>query len=667
MKLFIKSSIFLSMVLIQTVHGQLKSSSITPLPGDTTLPSASTQLSHIAANEKETFPYRVEDYFLKPQVSEFELSPNGEFISFRQKDTNGKRDLYVKNVKTGSVQKILTEKKELIRQYFWVNNNRLIYLQDKGGDENYHLFAVNKDGSAQKELTPFPKVKVSDIHKIKDDANLLIITMNLTDPEIFEPYKLNIITGKIQNLYKNMKKNPASDFNFDKNGILRAYTSTVNDTQHQLFYKAPKDKKFRLINTVSWKDQFTILNFDYTDLSGNKVYVRSNIGRDKSAILLYDMKQNKIIKTLFENEKFDVDELKFSKKRKNTIDYYSFNGEKNNITPASDYFKTLYQKFSSTFKDKQISIVSVTDQEDKYLLSISSDRLYQTYHLYDVAKDKFELVKDVMPHLKEADMAKMLPIHFTTRDGLTIYGYLTLPNRASSNQPVPLIVNPHGGPYGERDKWSFNPETQLFASRGYATLQINYRGSGGYGKKLLLKGSKQIGRNMLNDLEDGIAFVLKQGLINKDKIAIYGASYGGLATLGSLVKTPDLYKCAVDYVGVSNLFTFINSFPPYWKPLLKQFYEQWYNPENPEEKRIMTEISPALNIDKIKTPLFIVQGANDPRVNINESDQMVKQLRSKGFDIPYMVRYNEGHGFHHEENRVVLYQTMLGFFAKHLK
>ena len=272
-----------------------------------------------------------------------------------------------------------------------------------------------------------------------------------------------------------------------------------------------------------------------------------------------------------------------------------------------------------------------------------------------------------MPQLREADMANMLPIHFQTRDGLTIYGYLTLPNSTSKENPVPMIVNPHGGPYGIRDRWKFNSEAQLFASRGYATLQINYRGSGGYGKNYLLKGSKQIGRNMLNDLEDGVAFVLKQGLINKDKIAIYGASYGGLATLGSLVKTPDLYKCAVDYVGVSNLFTFVNSFPPYWKPLLKQFYEQWYNPENPEEHQIMTAVSPALNVDKIKTPLFIIQGANDPRVNINESDQVVKQLRAKGLETPYMVRYNEGHGFHHEENEIALYQTMLGFFAKHLK
>ncbi|MFT5149745.1 MAG: dipeptidyl aminopeptidase/acylaminoacyl peptidase, partial [Flavobacteriales bacterium] len=215
--------------------------------------------------------------------------------------------------------------------------------------------------------------------------------------------------------------------------------------------------------------------------------------------------------------------------------------------------------------------------------------------------------------------------------------------------------------------WGFNSETQLFASRGYATLQVNYRGSGGYGKKFSMAGNKQIGRNMLNDLEDAVAYVKTLNMIDDDKIAIYGASYGGLATLGSLVKTPDLYTCGIDYVGVSNLFTFFKSFPPYWKPYLGQVYEQWYDENSPEDQEIMKAVSPALNVDKITKPLFVVQGANDPRVNIDESDQVVENLRQRGFDVPYMVKYDEGHGFGHEENRIELYQSMMGFFAKHLK
>ena len=243
---------------------------------------------------------------------------------------------------------------------------------------------------------------------------------------------------------------------------------------------------------------------------------------------------------------------------------------------------------------------------------VSSDKLYGTYYTYDVKEDTFQEVMNLMPQLKPEDMAEMRPITFTSRDGLTLYGYLTVPQEAKDGQKVPLIVNPHGGPYGPRDEWGFNPESQLFASRGYATLQVNYRGSGGYGKSFYLAGSKQIGRKMLDDLEDGVAYVKSLGLVDENRIAIYGGSYGGLATLGSLVKTPDLYTCGVDYVGVSNLFTFYKSFPPYWKPYLEQIYEQWYDERDPEEKKIIQAVSPALNVDKIKKPLTGHPGSQRP-------------------------------------------------------
>jgi dipeptidyl aminopeptidase/acylaminoacyl peptidase len=326
----------------------------------------------------------------------------------------------------------------------------------------------------------------------------------------------------------------------------------------------------------------------------------------------------------------------------------------------------LHKKFTEEFGAYDFDIVSKTDEEDKFLIYVTSDKLYGVYYLYDGVKNEFKEIFNLMPSLNPDDMAEMRPLKFTSRDGLTIYGYITIPKQAENNK-VALIVNPHGGPYGPRDYWGFNPETQLFASRGYATLQVNYRGSGGFGKEFYLAGNKQIGRKMLNDLEDAVTYVKTLNLMDDEKIAIYGGSYGGLATLGSLVKTPDLYKCGVDYVGVSNLFTFFKSFPTYWKPYLGQVYEQWYDANSVEDQEIMKQVSPALNVDKITKPVFVIQGANDPRVNIDESDQIVKNLRDKGFDTPYMVKYNEGHGFGHEENRLELYSAMMGFFAKHLK
>ena len=272
-----------------------------------------------------------------------------------------------------------------------------------------------------------------------------------------------------------------------------------------------------------------------------------------------------------------------------------------------------------------------------------------------------------MPQLVEKDMAEMRPITFTSRDGKTIHGYITLPKEALNGEKVPVIVNPHGGPQGIRDSWGFNPEAQLFASRGYATLQVNFRISGGYGKEFLESGFKEIGRKAMDDVEDGLQYVVTQGWVDKDNAAIYGGSHGGYAVLRGLTKTPDLYACGVDYVGVSNLFTFMNTIPPYWKPYLKIIKEIWYDESIPEEKIIMEEVSPVYQIDKIKKPLFVVQGANDPRVNIDESDQIVSALRDKGYDVPYMVKYDEGHGYGKEENRIDLYKAMMGFYAKHLK
>ena len=272
-----------------------------------------------------------------------------------------------------------------------------------------------------------------------------------------------------------------------------------------------------------------------------------------------------------------------------------------------------------------------------------------------------------MPQLKEEDMAEMRPITFKSRDGLDLHGYITLPKAALEGKKVPLIVNPHGGPQGIRDSWGFNPECQLFASRGYAGLQVNFRISGGYGKSFLRSGFKQVGRKVMDDVEDGVQYVLSQGWIDPSKIAIYGGSHGGYASLMGLIKTPDLYACGVDYVGVSNIFTLFASIPEYWKPYLDQMKEIWYDIDDPKEAEIARSVSPVYQVDKIKKPLLVVQGANDPRVNINESDQIVAELRSKGFSVPYLVKYNEGHGFHHEENSMEMYRVTLGFLGRWLR
>ena len=637
-------------------------------PGDTTLVSTEEQLQQlINASANSNSKYKVEDYFARPKTSSFQLSPNGKYLSYMEKDDVNKRHVMIKDVVTGEVVRAIEEKDELIRGYGWINDARLVYVMDKGGDENYHIFAVNIDGSNSVDLTPYEGVKASILNTLKEQKDYIIVSMNKDNKQVFEPYKVNVNTGEAVKLFTNEDPaNSIQDYDFDKDGNLRGYSKLLNGVNQQYFYKVNGADTFDLFNTTKWDDTFSILSFNYASNNPDEAYVLTNLDSDKTRIVLYDFKTKKIVKEIYSNKEYDASVFGLSRNRNYEIDYLGYEGDKVVIEPVSDFFKVIYNNLNKQFPDYQFSIVGKTDNEDRYLVIVDSDRLYGKYYSYDTKTGKAELLYDLMPQLNENDMAIMKPITFKSRDGLTIYGYITLPKAALEGKKVPLIVNPHGGPQGIRDSWGFNPEAQLFASRGYATLQVNFRISGGYGKEFLRAGFKQIGRKAMDDVEDGVKYVVDQGWVDPDNIAIYGASHGGYATLMGLIKTPELYKAGVDYVGVSNIYTFFESFPEYWKPYKEMVKEIWYDLDNPEEAAIAKEVSPVFQLDKIQAPLFVVQGANDPRVKIAESDQVVKALRAKGVDVPYMVKYDEGHGFAKEENSIEFYKAMIGFFDKHL-
>jgi dipeptidyl aminopeptidase/acylaminoacyl peptidase len=639
------------------------------LPGNTSLPSSEQELTALMAFDKGNFKYKVEDYWARPKASSFSLSPNGKYMSYREKeDGTTKNHVYVKNIATGKTQRIIEEKDELIRNYGWINDDRLVYVMDNGGNENYHIFATNIDGTNTLDLTPFDGITADILNDLKDQKDYIIISMNKNNKQVFEPYKLNVVTGEMEQLFENTDvTNPIQGYDFDKDGKLRAYTQLVNGLEMYLYYKDLSIGEFHLVKKMKWDDTFGIVDFNYTSVNKDEAYVVTNLDSDKARIVLYDFKNDKIIKEVFSNPDYDASVMSRSRKRNYEIDYFAYEGDKSIIIPVSDFYKDFYQRMEKEFPGKEFYIVDHDDDENTFLFLVNSDKLYGTYYQYDAKTKKFTLLYDLMPQLKEEDMAEMRPITFKSRDGLTLHGYITLPKATLEGKKVPLVVNPHGGPQGIRDSWGFNPETQLFASRGYATLQVNFRISGGYGKEFLRAGFKQVGRKVMDDVEDGVKYAIEQGWVDKDKIAIYGGSHGGYATLMGLVKTPDLYTCGVDYVGISSIFTFFDSFPEYWKPMKELVKEIWYDIDDPAEAEIAKEVSPIYQIDKITKPLFVIQGANDPRVNINESDQIVVKLREKGFATPYLVKYNEGHGFGHEENRMELYKCILGFLAEYLK
>ncbi len=637
------------------------------LPGNPELPSSDEELSTIAALENGEFKYTVEDYFAKPKASSFKFSPKGSYLSYKEKDEKLKNHVYVQNIETGEVKRVIEEKEELIRGYGWANDTRLLYIMDKGGDENYHLFAVDLDGSNEIELTPFEGVKVDILNPLKEDKDHVIIGMNKNNPSVFEPYKLNIVNGEYTQLYENKDMyNPISGYIFDKDGALRGFSKMRDGVENDLYY-AKDEGNFEKIKELNWKETFGIMGFNYASENPHEAYVVSNLESDKVGIYLYDLKEGKTIKKLFSHPDYDVSNLSVSRHRGYELDCFAYEGEKQQVVPVSEYYKALHEKITKKFPGYNYYITDHTDNESKYLIFIQSDKLYGKYFAYDPSLDKFSEVYDLMPQLKEEDMAVMMPISFVSRDGKNLNGYFTMPKGTKLGEKVPVIVNPHGGPQGIRDSWGFNPEAQLFASRGYATLHVNFRISGGYGKEFLQCGFKEIGRKAMDDVEDGLQYVIEEGWVDPEKAAIYGGSHGGYAVLRGLTKTPDLYACGVDYVGISNVFTFMKSIPAYWQPYMKIIKEIWYDEDIPEEKIIMEEVSPVFHIDKIKKPLLVIQGANDPRVNINEADQIVEALRGKGIDVPYMVKYDEGHGFYKEENKLAFYRTMMGFLAKHLR
>ncbi|WP_235915046.1 S9 family peptidase [Flagellimonas ochracea] len=636
------------------------------LPGNPSLVSSDEELKALAALDAGDYRYTVEDYFANPKAITFRFSPDGKYISYRESNEKGKRNIYVKNLSTGEAIMAIEEKDELVRAYGWLNNERLYFSMDKGGNENYHIYAVDIDGKNQKDLTPFDGVRAQFTELLRDDKDHIIVSMNKNNPQVFEPYKVNHQTGELKQLYANDDpNNPIFGYNFDKDGTLKSFTKIRDGVEQDIYYE-DGNGGYKLLKSLNWKDNFVIADFNYATEYPHDAYVVSNLESDKAEVLLYDLKEDRMIERVFANDQYDVQGMGLSRTRNYEIDYFSYEGEKSIVVPMSDAYKALDAKMKELLPGKQYQVLDATEDENLYMLYVSSDRIYGVYYAYNVAKDELNELYNTMPHLKEEDMAEMRPITFKSRDGIMLHGYITLPKAALAGEKVPVVVNPHGGPQGIRDSWGFNPEAQLFASRGYATLQVNFRISGGYGREFLESGFKQIGRKAMDDVEDGLQYVIDQGWVDPDKAAIYGGSHGGYAVLRGLTKTPDLYACGVDYVGVSNIFTFMKTIPPYWKPYLKIIKEIWYDEDVAEEKSIMEEVSPVYNVDKIKKPLFVVQGANDPRVNIDESDQIVSALREKGFDVPYMVKYDEGHGFGKEENRLELYKAMMGFYAKHL-
>ena len=593
------------------------------------------------------------DFFRNPEKSGFQISPDGNSIAFMQPYHN-RMNVFIQPRAGGAVVRITGETERDVAGYFWKGSSRIVYRKDFKGDENYHLVAVDADGKNLVDLTPFDKVRAGIIDDLYDNDDAMIIALNKRNPEVFDAYRVDLNSKELTLVAENPGN--VTDWSTDHAGCIRLATATDGVTT-TILYRPDESAPFNTVITTSFKEQIQPLFFDFDD---RLLYAASNIGRDRAAIVRLDPATAKEESLIFEHPEVDVAGLAWSRKRKvyTEAQFVTWKLERHFFDAE---VQSIFAELKKLLPGYEIDLQSSNRDENIFVVAAWSDRTQGVRYLYEAATKKLTRLAEIAPWLDENQLAEMKPISYRARDGLVIHGYLTLPRGGGRN--LPLIVHPHGGPWA-RDVWGYNPEVQFLANRGYAVLQMNFRGSTGYGRKFWEASFKQWGKTMQADISDGVKFAVDEGIADPKRIAIYGGSYGGYAVLAGLAFTPELYACGIDYVGVANLFTFLKTIPPYWKPMLDMFYEMVGNPET--DKALLTEASPVLHAGNIRAPLLIAQGAQDPRVNVDESNQMVAALKKHGIEVEYIVKDNEGHGFANEENRFEFYEAMERFLEKHL-
>jgi dipeptidyl aminopeptidase/acylaminoacyl peptidase len=596
----------------------------------------------------------LEDFFRKPEKADLQLSPSGKYLAFKS-PFQRRMNIFVQDIDTGKAFRVTASTGRDIGGYLWANDDRLIFAQDTGGDENHRLYSIRRDGTDRIELTPFEGVQCSIVDDLEDVEDEILIQMNRRDPNVFDVFRMDVTSGKMTLI----AENPGNILRWmtDHDGKLRL-ASTTDGVNTSILYREKEEDAWSTVATYNFRESAVPLFFTFDNRS---IYVSSNIGRDKAAIFEYDLESGKEGTLVFEHPDVDVTDLLHSRKQKK-ITGVAFETDRLGYHFFDDRRKKIQGFLDEKLPGYENRLVSHSRDESIFVVHSGSDRTFGGYYLLETAEMTLSHLFDATPWLREENLAEMRPITYPSRDGWIIHGYLTLPVSMDPTN-LPLLIHPHGGPWF-RDSWGYNPEVQFLANRGMAVLQMNFRGSTGYGKKFWEAGFRQWGLAMQDDITDAVQWATDEGIADPKRIAISGGSYGGYAALSALTGTPDIYACGISYVGISNLFTWIAAIPPYWTPYLDMMYEMVGHPERDEER--FRETSPYFNADKIQVPLLVAQGANDPRVRKEESDQIVDALRKRGIAVEYIVKENEGHGFLNEENQFDFYRAMESFLSSHI-
>jgi dipeptidyl aminopeptidase/acylaminoacyl peptidase len=596
-------------------------------------------------------------FFGNPVRTTPRLSPDGTRIAYLAPSEKGVLNVWVKTLGKDDDRMITRDEVRGIRTHLWAEDGRhVLYQQDVGGNENFHVYAVDLEGGEARDLTPHDGVRATNLLLDRNHPNEMLVGLNLRDRKLFDMYRVDLTTG--QSTLDTENPGDVADWSADAHFVIRAAT-VQSQKDGSTTVRVRDDAASPWRDLVSWpaEENGAFVGFS---ADGRTAYATSSIGSDVTRLVSLDVADGHETGVLASDPRCDVGSIVVNDgtRRVEAAQLNYLRTEWKVVDPAvAEDFKALAAVHAG-----ELGLVSRDDADRTWIVAYNVDNGPTAFYAWDRGAKKATLLFVNRPALEGLALASEKPVVIKARDGLALPSYLTLPVGVPGKN-LPMVLYVHGGPWG-RDTWGFDGTAQWLANRGYAVLQVNFRSSTGFGKKFLHLGDRQWGLTMQDDLTDAVRWAIAQGIADPKRVAIMGGSYGGYATLAGLAFTPELYTCGVDIVGPSNLRTLLASVPPYWASLRKTFAIRMG--EVDRDTVFNAKVSPLFHVDRIRAPLLIGQGRNDPRVNVRESDQMVAALRARSQPVEYVVYSDEGHGFARPQNRLDFNGRAETFLAKYL-
>jgi dipeptidyl aminopeptidase/acylaminoacyl peptidase len=562
-------------------------------------------------------------------------------------------NVWIRTVGKTDDRAVTADKNRGIRNFLWqYDNKHILYTQDVGGDENWRLYRTDIATKQTRDLTPFEKVRVDIIAHEWAFPDTILVQMNQRDPKVFDVHRIDLKTGKIDL----DTQNPGDVQSWQADNSLHIRAAQVQTDDGGTIVRVRDDDKSPWRELIKWAPDETFGGINGFSPDNKSLWVTTSLDVNAARLLEIDVATGKR-KVVTEDPQFDVSAT-INNPKTNALEAVSYVKQRTEYVFLDPKAKADFATLDKV-RPGDITSISQSLNDDRWIVGFVSDNAPEYWYLYDRPKRQATLLFSNRPQLEKYKLSTMKPIEFTARDGMKLYGYLTTPAGVNAKN-LPMVEFVHGGPWG-RDDWGYNRYAQWLSNRGYVVLQVNFRGSAGYGKQYINAGDRQWAGTMHTDLLDAKDWVTRQGIADASKTCIMGGSYGGYATLAGVTFSPDAFACGVDIVGPSNLNTLLKTIPPYWSTLLATFHKRMGDSE-----AVLKEQSPLFKADQIKAPLLIGQGANDPRVNKAESDQIVAAMRKNGKPVQYYVFPDEGHGFARPVNNMAFNAASEEFLAKYL-